>query len=145
MINIRGNQYSKRHLTLDPSDTRFWDFSHHESALFDYSATIDYILAKTGHDDMFFAGYSMGTTQYLILLAERPEYNAAIRAGFLLGPAAVGKHATNPMVVASPYAELIENAANFLGFYEILPNYLEIKRFFVKRWKYQRILNFCMN
>ena len=115
MINIRGNQYSRRHLTLSPSDADFWNFSHHESALFDYSATIDHVLRVTGQDDLFFAGYSMGTTQYLILLAERPEYNRAIRAGFLMGPAAVGKHATNPAVVASPYAELIERAANLLG------------------------------
>ena len=43
-----------------------------------------------------------------------------------MGPAAVGKHATNPAVAASPYAEVIESAANFLGFYEILPNFLHL-------------------
>ncbi len=30
----------------------------------------------------------MGTTQYLVLLSERPEFNAKVRAGFLLGPVA---------------------------------------------------------
>jgi len=126
MINIRGNHYSKKHLTLSPDDSEFWNFSHHESALLDYPATIDYIRQTTGQPSMFFVGYSMGTTQYLILLAEKPEYNQAIRAGFLMGPAAVGKHATNPAVAASPYAEVIESAANFLGFYEILPNFLHL-------------------
>ena len=81
MINIRGHHYSKKHLTLSPDDSEFWNFSHHESALLDYPATIDYIRQTTGQPSMFFVGYSMGTTQYLILLAEKPEYNQAIRAG----------------------------------------------------------------
>ena len=49
--------------------------------MLDYPATIDYIRQTTGQPSMFFVGYSMGTTQYLILLAEKPEYNQAIRAG----------------------------------------------------------------
>ena len=60
--------------------------------MYDYSETIDYILDATGQPDMFFAGFSMGTTQYLILLSEMPEYNDKIRAGFLLGPAVIGKY-----------------------------------------------------
>ena len=69
----------------------------------------------------------MGTTQYLILLSEKPEYNEKIRAGILLGPTAFGGHATNPMVVASPYAEMIGTFITKLGFQEFMPNFLEIK------------------
>ena len=43
-----------------------------QGALLDYPATIDYIVATTGYDDMHFVGYSMGTTQYLMLLSEMP-------------------------------------------------------------------------
>jgi hypothetical protein len=42
-------------------------------------------LKETGEQDIFFVGYSMATTQYLILLSELPEFNSKIRAGFLLG------------------------------------------------------------
>ena len=43
-----------------------------QGALLDYPATIDYIVATTGYDDLHFVGYSMGTTQYLMLLSEMP-------------------------------------------------------------------------
>lgn len=120
-------------MDLDPSlDLEFWNFSHHESALEDYPAAIDYVLNVTRQEELFFVGYSMGTTQYLVLLSEKPEYNDKIAAGFLLGPTAIGKHATNPMVVGSPYAEHIEAAINWLGFYEFMPNYPEIKSWFAR-------------
>jgi lysosomal acid lipase/cholesteryl ester hydrolase len=129
MINIRGNQYSKKHTTLDSCTgcSEYWDFTHHHSAVEDYPVTIDYILETTGFENIFFVGYSMGTTQYLILLSERPEYNEKIRAGILLGPTAFGGHAKNPMIVASPYAELIGTFITKLGFQEFMPNFLEIK------------------
>ncbi len=59
--------------------------SFDESARYDYSSTINYILKETGEQEIFFVGYSMATTQYLILLSELPEFNSKIRAGFLLG------------------------------------------------------------
>ena len=130
MINIRGNQYSRKHVTLDPSDAEFWNYSHHDSALDDYPVTIDYILHKTGQNKLFFVGYSMGTTQYLVLLSERPEYNEKIAAGFLLGPTAIGKHAANPLTLGSPYAEQMEAFVNWLGFYEIMPNFPKAKAWF---------------
>ena len=129
MINIRGNQYSKKHTTLDSCTgcSEYWDFTHHHSAVEDYPVTIDYILETTGFENIFFVGYSMGTTQYLILLSERPEYNEKIKAGILLGPTAFGGNAQNPMIVASPYAELIGTFITKLGFQEFMPNFLEIK------------------
>ena len=88
MINIRGNNYSKQHRSLEACATcsTYWNFSHHESALEDYSSTIDYILKVTSQDSLYFVGYSMATAQYLMLLSEKPEYNSKIKAGFLLGP-----------------------------------------------------------
>ena len=88
MINIRGNSYSKQHKTLKAcaSCSAYWNFSHHESALEDYSSTIDYILEATSQDSLYFVGYSMAPAQFLMLLSERPEYNRKIKAGFLLGP-----------------------------------------------------------
>lgn len=53
----------------------------------DYSAELDYVLQQTGFDDLFFVAYSMGTTQYFVLLSEKPEYNDKVKAGFMMGPA----------------------------------------------------------
>ena len=52
----------------------------------DYPAAIDYILNITSHSKLQYVGYSMGSTQYPILLSEVPEYNEKISAGHLLGP-----------------------------------------------------------
>ena len=129
MINIRGNSYSKSHQWLDscPTCSQFWSFGFDESARYDYPATIDYILDQTGQTQLYFAGYSMGTTQYLVMLSLRPEYNAKIKAGFLLGPTALVGNATNPMVKMADQAELIQSVFQLLGMDEFMPNYLEVK------------------
>ena len=84
---MRGNHYSRRHKSLNPDyDNEFWSFSFDESARLDYPPVIDYILNVTHRQKLQFVGYSMGSTQYPILLSENPEYNEKISAGHLLGP-----------------------------------------------------------
>ena len=125
MPNLRGSTYSRNHTTLDPcaSCTDFWDFALEESAVLDYPTVIDFILAETGHPDLHFAGYSMGTTHYLILLSERPEYNAKIRSGHLLGPTAFGGNGTNPFIAPlAGHAEVIRDGIHALGLREFMPN-----------------------
>ena len=88
MMNIRGTSYSRKHLKLEDciNCDKYWNFTHHESALEDYSASIDFILQETNSTEVIFVGYSMATAQYLMLLSEKPEYNKKIKGGFLLGP-----------------------------------------------------------
>ena len=87
MFNMRGNHYSRQHKSLNPdTDQDFWSFTFDESARMDYPAAIDYILNITSHSKLQYVGYSMGSTQYPILLSEVPEYNDKISAGHLLGP-----------------------------------------------------------
>lgn len=52
--NARGNTYSKRHISLRHDDSRFWDFSFHEMALFDLPAEIDYIYKIKGCEEFEF-------------------------------------------------------------------------------------------
>ena len=62
-----------------------------------------------GAADLFFAGYSMGTTQYLLLLSEMPAYNAKVRAGFLMGPTAfAGNMTLEPVLRLADHAEAIK-------------------------------------
>ena len=58
MGNNRGNNYSKAHLTLSPSDKDFWDYYQMEMGLSDTPALIDYILAKTGNENLSYIGHS---------------------------------------------------------------------------------------
>lgn len=46
--NARGNTYSKRHISLRHDDSRFWDFSFHEMAIYDLPSEIDYIYKIKG-------------------------------------------------------------------------------------------------
>ena len=87
---------------MDTESREFWDFSFDESARLDYPAVVDYILEKTGFGKLNFVGYSMGTTQYLIFLSERPEYNDKIQVGYLLGPTAFFEN-TGTSVLLSGY------------------------------------------
>lgn len=125
MPNMRGNSYSKSHTYLDSctSCKEFWDFSFEESALHDYPASIDYILNQTQAEQIYFIGYSMGTTQYLILLSERPEYNDKIKMGFLLGPTAFGGNGTQFLRPVARQFETIKNIMDWMGIYEVLPDF----------------------
>ena len=74
----------------------------------DYPAEIDYILNTTGFSDLFFVGYSMGTTQYFVLLSERPEYNEKIKAGFMMAPCTFSSNVSNPI------ADEVDDIMDFL-------------------------------
>ena len=58
--NTRGNTFSRKHLTLDPSDDEdeFWDFSWEKAGIFDVSATVDFISDHTGFDTVPYIGHS---------------------------------------------------------------------------------------
>lgn len=47
--NARGNTYSRRHVSMSNSDSRYWDFSWHEMAVYDIPAEIDYIYDIKGN------------------------------------------------------------------------------------------------
>ena len=65
----------------------------------------------------------MGTTQYLMMLSELPEYNSKIKAGFLLGTTAFGGNASETLVQISEQRDNIQFILETLGHYEFLPNY----------------------
>ncbi|XP_048481463.1 lipase 1 [Plutella xylostella] len=86
MANLRGNAYTA-HQTLKKTDAQFWDYSFHEHGKYDLPATIDKILNVTGLDKIMYVGYSMGTTSFFSMVAQRPEYNDKIVAFVAMAPA----------------------------------------------------------
>lgn len=48
-----------------------WD----EMGIIDLPTMIDYTLQYTGQPDLYYVGFSMGTTTYYAMLSEKPEYN----------------------------------------------------------------------
>lgn len=59
--NIRGNTYSKAHISLNPSHHDFWKFSWDEMVQYDLEAMIDSVLNTTGEDSLYYMGHSQGT------------------------------------------------------------------------------------
>ena len=63
MCNARGNRYSKNHTSLNSDYMEFWDFTFHEMGKYDLPANIDYILAKTGYDQLHYVGHSQVSSE----------------------------------------------------------------------------------
>ncbi|KAJ1523634.1 hypothetical protein ONE63_001477 [Megalurothrips usitatus] len=90
--NFRGTFYGRRHVNMTTADPRFWEFSWHENGLYDVSAMLDYVAERTGQPSVLYGSHSMGGTALLVLLSERPQYNARVRASFMLTPAVYFTH-----------------------------------------------------
>lgn len=58
--NARGNTYSRHHISMQPEDAAFWNFSWHEIGIYDIPATIDYILEQTNQTKLSYVGHSQG-------------------------------------------------------------------------------------
>ena len=74
--NNRGNPYSRDHTELDPflDKREFWDFSFYEMGKYDVPANIEFIQSKTGGQKVAYIGFSQGSTQMFVALAEDPDY-----------------------------------------------------------------------
>ncbi|XP_045485220.1 lipase 3-like [Pieris rapae] len=88
--NCRGNFYSKDHVKLNATaDAKaYWNFSFHESGLYDLPATIDLVLKETGVEKLNTIGHSQGTTIFFVMGSLRPEYNDKINVLLALAPIA---------------------------------------------------------
>ncbi|CAL7948812.1 unnamed protein product [Xylocopa violacea] len=96
--NARGNAYSKKHKQYTTKDKEFWDFSWHEVGYYDVPATIDYILSHTGHTELYYVGYSQGTTAFYVMASERCEYNRKIKGMISLAPIAFLSNQRSPLL-----------------------------------------------
>ncbi|XP_042218607.1 lipase 3-like [Homarus americanus] len=120
LTNARGNTYSRNHVHLSPEDKEFWQFSWNEMAMYDVPAVIDYVLNVTRQEDLYYVGFSMGTTVFWAMMSERPEYANKIRFMVALGPVAHVQHIAGPLGYLAPFVSQIEITMNLLGKYELL-------------------------
>ncbi|KAL0883487.1 hypothetical protein ABMA27_016855 [Loxostege sticticalis] len=122
--NVRGNIYSRRHETLSPDKDKhkFWDFSFHEMGTYDLPATIDFILEKTGKENLSAIGHSMGTSIAYILGSTRPEYNQKISVFISLAPIAYLTHVSPAVKATVKLWPAIKLFFQSLGYEEVLQN-----------------------
>ncbi|XP_052870767.1 lipase 3-like, partial [Anopheles cruzii] len=88
MSNSRASPEIDGHERLDRDSDHYWDFSFHEIGTSDLPAIIDHIRRETNRKTIHFVGYSEAATAALVMLSERPEYNAWLASVELLAPPA---------------------------------------------------------
>lgn len=115
MGNHRGTKYSRKHVTLNTDDDRFWDFSFHEIGTVDVPESIDYVLEQTKETDLYYVGHSQGNTAFYVMCAEIPKYNKKIKMQFSLAPVAYMGN------MFSPLMKLIASSAGALQVCITLP------------------------
>ncbi|KAH0951194.1 hypothetical protein HN011_008152 [Eciton burchellii] len=120
--NSRGTTNSKNHTTLSVQSSQFWDFSWHEMGIFDMPAMIDYVLAQTGQKQLFYIGFSQGTTQFWVLMSLKPQYNEKIKLMSALAPVAYVGHLDGLLRPLSVFANFVKRFYKLIGYFEILSN-----------------------
>ncbi|XP_027795749.2 lysosomal acid lipase/cholesteryl ester hydrolase [Marmota flaviventris] len=97
MGNSRGNTWSRKHKTLSPSQDEFWAFSFDEMAKYDLPASINFILNKTGQENVYYVGHSQGTTIGFIAFSQNPELAKRIKVFFALAPVVLTHFCESPL------------------------------------------------
>jgi len=137
MINYRGSVYSQKHVSLNPNQRRFWNFSRDQIAYYDLAAVIDYIINKTNKTHLIIVGHSFGGSLPFALLADRPEYNEKVRVIYSLAPIGNLAGISGTRVQASKILQLILELKKAIGIYKtsILPKIpKKLMGFFVKHF-----------
>ncbi|XP_072827665.1 lipase member K isoform X3 [Vicugna pacos] len=97
MGNSRGNTWSRKHLQFSPKSPEYWAFSLDEMAKYDLPATINFIVEKTGQEQLYYVGHSQGTTIAFIAFSTNPELAKRIKIFFALAPVTTVKYTQSPM------------------------------------------------
>lgn len=122
MANVRGNTYSRAHISYSVDSFAFWNFTFHEVSQHDLPAVIDHMMKIKGWDvKINYIGHSMGTTVLFALLSTKTQYNHVLRAGYALAPVAFMTEVKSPIRLLAKYADNIEYLLKLLGQNEFLP------------------------
>uniref|UniRef100_A0A182N6M1 Lipase 3 n=1 Tax=Anopheles dirus TaxID=7168 RepID=A0A182N6M1_9DIPT len=120
--NTRGNRYSRQHERMLPSEVAFWNFSWHEKGVYDLPAMIDHMLNATGHSQIYYIGYSEGSTAFYVMTTTVPEHNAKIRLAHTLAPAVLLDDMRTPVLMSlSDISQLLIPVGDGANIVECLP------------------------
>ncbi|XP_031838473.1 lipase 3 [Nomia melanderi] len=125
--NFRGNTYSRAHISLTTLDPKFWDFSWHESGIYDLPAMIKHVAQYKQQNLRAYIGFSMGTTCFYVMATERPEVTKYLQSVYNLAPVVYMKHVESPLKYFAPIATNFKTIFSLLGETEFLPQSKVIK------------------
>jgi pimeloyl-ACP methyl ester carboxylesterase len=122
MGNFRGNKYSRLHKTLKPAEHSFWQFSWDEMAQHDLPAMINFALKTSKADQLYYVGFSLGTTTAFAKFSQDKELAKKIRKFYALAPMANVGNIKGPLRWMAPLTGAMETIAKFVGMDEFAPN-----------------------
>lgn len=110
MGNARGNTYSRNHTILNPDkDSEFWNFTWHETGIYDTPSSIDYILQYTKKSSLYYLCHSQGCTTMYVMLSLKPEYNRKIKVYINIAPAGFMDHTNSSVIrIAALFEKMIK-------------------------------------
>ncbi|XP_060532069.1 lipase member J-like isoform X1 [Cylas formicarius] len=73
MVSFRGTAYSKGHVSLSPTDHKYWQFTFHQMGIYDVKSTLD-LVHNTTNKKAIYIGYSMGTTNSYVYCSMLPDH-----------------------------------------------------------------------
>jgi lysosomal acid lipase/cholesteryl ester hydrolase len=120
--NFRGNKYAKFHKTLSPAEHSFWQFSWDQMAHFDLPAMIDLALNVSKADNLYYVGFSLGTTTAFAKFSQDREFAKKIKKFYALAPMATVKHIKGPLALIAKFTGPLEWAAKLVGIDEFEPS-----------------------
>nr|XP_035935253.1 lysosomal acid lipase/cholesteryl ester hydrolase isoform X2 [Halichoerus grypus] len=123
--NSRGNTWSRKHKTLSVSQNEFWTFSFDEMANYDLPASINFILNKTGQEQVYYVGHSQGTTIGFIAFSRIPELAKKVKMFFALAPVASVSFSTSPLCKLGGFPEFL--LKDMFGVKEFFPQSTVLK------------------
>ena len=106
--NYRGNGYSREHTSLDPAQKEFWRFSWDEMAKYDLPAMLNFTLAHTGKEKIYYMGHSMGTTTYMAMNSMDPYWGDKVELAVFLAPVAYMQHMESPIKYLTPFLGILD-------------------------------------
>lgn len=112
--NNRGNTYSNTNEYYSYDDDDFWNFSWDEMANVDLPTMIDYVLAETGEEQLYYVGHSEGTTQAFAGF-QNATLASKIKLFVALAPVAYADHCASKFLVTLA-AFRIDDLLVILGF-----------------------------
>ncbi|CAL0323011.1 unnamed protein product [Lupinus luteus] len=113
--NTRGTIFSRQHVSLDPSNRQFWNWTWDELIAHDLPAMFDYVSKET-KQKINYIGHSQGT---LIALASfsQEKLIKQVKSAVLLSPVAYLSHMTTELgVVAARY--FLDEVIHLIGLAE---------------------------
>uniref|UniRef100_A0A8B9GCM7 Lipase n=1 Tax=Amazona collaria TaxID=241587 RepID=A0A8B9GCM7_9PSIT len=101
--NSRGSSWSQNNSVMCPFPRSVillcahFHCSFHEMAMYDLPATINYILQKTGQEQLYYVAHSQGTTTGFIAFSSIPELDRKIKMFFALAPITTSSNVKSPL------------------------------------------------